>query len=37
MEIKGNGRGCPRGPYHKPPKPLATTTKITKTTKNEQI
>jgi hypothetical protein len=23
MEIKGHGRGCPRGPYHKPPKPLS--------------
>jgi hypothetical protein len=23
MEIKGNGRGCPKGPYHKPPKPLS--------------
>jgi hypothetical protein len=23
MEIKGNGRGCPRGPYHKAPKPLS--------------
>jgi len=20
MEIKGNDRGCPKGPYHKPPK-----------------
>jgi predicted metal-binding protein len=26
MEIKGNGRGCPKGPYHKPPKPLSTNT-----------
>jgi hypothetical protein len=23
MEIKGNGRGCPRVPYHKPPTPLS--------------
>jgi hypothetical protein len=23
MEIKGNGRGCPKGPYHKPPKTLS--------------
>jgi hypothetical protein len=37
MGIKGNGWGCPRGPYHKPPKPVATAAKITKTNKNEQI
>ena len=23
MEIKGGGRGCPKVPYHKPPKPLS--------------
>jgi hypothetical protein len=23
MEIKGNGRGWPKVPYHKPPKPLS--------------
>jgi hypothetical protein len=23
MEIKGHGRGCVKGPYHKPPKPLS--------------
>jgi hypothetical protein len=23
MEIKEYGRGCPKGPYHKPPKPLS--------------
>jgi hypothetical protein len=23
MEIKGNGRGCPKGPYHKPPQTLS--------------
>jgi predicted metal-binding protein len=23
MEINGNGRGCPWGPYHKPPKTLS--------------
>jgi hypothetical protein len=22
MEIKGNGRGCPKGPYHKPQQTL---------------
>jgi hypothetical protein len=37
MEIKRTGRGCPEGPYHKPPKTQSKTTKITKTTKNEQI
>jgi hypothetical protein len=23
MEIKGDGRGCVKGPYHKPPKPVS--------------
>jgi hypothetical protein len=34
MEIKENCRGCPRRPYHKPPKTVSKNN-TSKTTKNE--